>query len=102
MHVEDTTNLIPRWVVTVVTVILAALAVIANVLTMTVSSGAWLGLSDIAWHWVLLVCAVLVALNAALNRAVLADRPTNTRLRIAHALHVEKHRLEHDPQIAHD
>lgn len=99
MHVEDTTKLVPRWLSTVITVALAAGAVVANVITMTVTSGAWLGLSDIAWHWVLLACAILVAANAAFNRAVLADRPTKTRLRIAHLLHQQKRQLEADPQI---
>jgi uncharacterized membrane protein YbhN (UPF0104 family) len=99
MQPSDQTSYVPRWFVTLVTVVLAGLAVIANVITMTVASGSWLGLNDIQWHWVLLACAVLVALNAAVNRAVLTLPPTAHRIRIENQMSLSQKRLEADPQL---
>jgi uncharacterized membrane protein YbhN (UPF0104 family) len=101
MHVEDATNYMPKWLATLITVILAALAVIANVITMTVSSGAWLGLNEIQWHWVLLACAILVALNAAVNRAVLTLPPTNRRKIVEAELDRHERMRLSDPQLRH-
>jgi hypothetical protein len=61
-------------------------SVAANVLAG--QTAAFLGLSDIAWHWVLLGSATVTALNAAFNRTPPVTAPPNaTRLLVESRVH---------------
>lgn len=56
-----------RYVLNAALVLLTILAVVENVVMTMSITGAWLGLSDVVWHWVLLALSIATALNTALN-----------------------------------
>jgi hypothetical protein len=78
----------------VVGVILAILAIIAigNVVS-AMGSASWLGISEIAWHWVLLAFATATALNTAFNRTPpITAPPTQPRLAVERQVHAIRKR----------
>ena len=64
-------------------VALLGLSIVGNVIVAVVPNGAWLGLSDIQWHWTLLVIAVINGLNVAFNHTPpVTHPPTTARLQV--------------------
>jgi hypothetical protein len=64
-HIQDE-NYKWQWYANLILVVVSLLAVIANVVAQA-GSAELLGLTDVQWHWILLVSASLIAINTALN-----------------------------------
>lgn len=80
---DDIKNYVWQYWLNASLVVLTVLAVVENVIQAMNITGAWLGLSDVAWHWVVFVLAVATALNTALNHTPRITRPpTEARLRL--------------------
>ena len=72
-----------RWWLNLLLGALSVAAVIANIIVTTVPNGAWLGLTDVQWHYVLLVSTAVTAINALLNHTPLVTQPpTTSRLQV--------------------
>jgi hypothetical protein len=76
-----------RWLLNAALVAISILSVVGNVVS-AMGSASWLGISEIAWHWVLLAFATATALNAAFNRTPpVTAPPTAKRLEIERQVH---------------
>ena len=87
-----------RYVLNAVLVGLTVLSVIGTALTNDPTiNAAWLGISETAWHWVLVVFAAATALNTAFNHTPpITAPPTKARLaKVAEARRL----LGHDASI---
>jgi hypothetical protein len=76
---------VARYWLNAALVSLTVISVAGNIVVAT-ASAAFLGLTEIQWHWVVLVFAIATALSAAFNPAIIA-RPTVERLQLEHDLH---------------
>jgi hypothetical protein len=89
---SDTGGYSWRWLLNAALVAISILSVIGNVVS-AMGSASWLGISEIAWHWVLLAFATATALNTAFNRTPpITAPPTQPRLAVERQVHAIRKR----------
>lgn len=73
-----------RYVLNACLVLLSIISVVGNFITTTSAiNAAWLGLSDLQWHWILLVFGAATAINAGLaHTPPILNVPTASRLTV--------------------
>lgn len=75
-----------RYLLNAGLVLLSILSVVGNFVTTTSTiNAAWLGVSDIQWHWLLLIFGAATAINTAISHTPpILNPPTTARLEVEH------------------